>query len=128
MTRAAWVLALFPLLMGAPSACSKFAESATETSDAGDVPDTATAETGSAPVEHRIYVFGGVTAQPGLVSVTKAYVSTVAANGDIGPWTPAPELDDNRHAHGDEAVDDVRPPTTASASSCRLLPRRPASR
>ena len=99
MTRAAWVLALFPLLLGVPSACSKFGESGTggETTDAGDVPDTSTADTGGGPLEHRIFVFGGVT-QPPVLSVTKGYVSTVAANGDLGPWTPAPALDDDRYA------------------------------
>lgn len=101
MNRATGVLALvLPVVgaVGAVVACSKFGATDGDTPDAGDVPDAASADTGAAPLEHRIYVFGGVTAVPGAVPIKSAYFSNVAANGDLGPWTRAPALDDDRFA------------------------------
>ncbi|MDB5216879.1 MAG: nanM [Myxococcaceae bacterium] len=96
MIRVLWVLAGFAALVAVPSACSKFsASSSDEPADAGV--DVATAAEGSAPtLEHRVYVFGGVTS--GTAPITSAYVSVVSANGDLGNWTKLPPLDESRYA------------------------------
>lgn len=98
MNRTAGMLAVVPFFLGAAVACTKFGATDAVTADAGDVPDASSADTLPATLEHRVYAFGGVTAVPGAVAIKSAYFSNVAVNGDLGPWTRAPALDDDRFA------------------------------
>lgn len=98
MTRVLWLVALVPLLCVGPAACSKFGAASDDTPDAADVPDAAPAETGGGTV-HRIYAYGGVNVNaPTATPVMTAYLATVAPNGDLGAWTPAGALRNDRYA------------------------------
>jgi hypothetical protein len=121
MSRVALVPALLAALLAVPLACSRFSESG-DTTDAGDPADTATVDAGSGKVERRVYVFGGVTAVPGPVPITSSYYSTVAANGDLGPWVRSPALDDNRYAAGWAQVGDLQ---IAAAGVAQTKPYSP---
>jgi hypothetical protein len=110
MTRVGCVLAVLPLLavLGVtPSACSKFSDTSDAPLDAGAPEVVAVAD---AAVEHRLYVFGGMTALPAAVlPIKSAYVSVVSAEtGDLGKWTKLPALEADRFAASWAQVGDTQ--------------------
>lgn len=92
-----FVAVIAALGLGAGPACSKFAATGEETPDAGEVADGAPdAAAQGDSMKPRLYVYGGVdVSKP---AVTTAFVTIVGPDGELGPWTPAPVLRNDRYA------------------------------